>query len=298
MLKHFDITPSIDTITFRRNDAGIATEAALDGICVVRTSLPAGSIGSEGAVEAYRALSGVERAFRCAKSDLSVRPIHVRTEEHDRGHVFLCMLAYYVEWHMRRRLAPILFEDDDREDARAQRPSPVAKAGVSPGAKRKASTKRTRNGLPVHSFATLLDDLSTLTLNTVKAAGKNQDVTFEAPAKPTAVQKAALELLGVDAAVAGRLGRSMYTKIQVQSGGGPAKPQRFQRLAEIRGRQTPVNFRLKNSCERLIHAAAQIHAGCSKGCRWQVLGHRRSTPRKHPPDQVSRYVGIEANDKY
>ena len=208
VLKHFDITLGMETVTFRRNDARIAAEAALDGIYVVRTSLPAGSIGPEGAVEAYKALSGVERAFRCAKSDLRVRPIHVRTEEHVRGHVFLCMLAHHVEWHMRRRLAPILFEDHDREGARAQRPSPVAKAEVSPGAKLKAATRRTADGLPVHSFATLLDDLSTLTLNTVKVSGK-QDITFEASAKPTRVQKRALELLGVDATVAGGIARSM-----------------------------------------------------------------------------------------
>ena len=209
VLKHFDVTVGMDTMTFRRNEAGIAAEAALDGIYVVRTSLPAGSIGPEGAVEAYKALSGVERAFRCVKSDLRVRPVHVRTEGHVRGHVFLCMLAYHVEWHMRRRLAPILFGDGDREGARAQRPSPVAKAEVSPGARLKASTKRTRDGLPVHSFATLLDDLSSLTLNTVKVAGKRRDVTFEASAKPTAVQQRALELLGVDATVAGGTARGM-----------------------------------------------------------------------------------------
>ena len=208
VLKHFDITLAMDSMTFRRNDARIAAEAALDGICVVRTSLPAGSIGPEGAVEAYKALSGVERAFRCTKTDLRVRPIHVRTEEHVRGHVFLCMLAHHVEWHMRRRLAPILFEDHDREGARAQRPSPVAKAEVSPGAKLKAATRRTADGLPVHSFATLLDDLSTLTLNTVKVAGR-RDITFEASAKPTRVQKRALELLGVDATVAGGFATGM-----------------------------------------------------------------------------------------
>ena len=208
VLKHFDITLGMETMTFRRNGARIAAEAALDGIYVVRTSLPADSIGPEGAVEAYKALSGVERAFRCVKSDLRVRPIHVRTEEHVRGHVFLCMLAHHVEWHMRRRLAPILFEDDDREGARAQRSSPVAKAEVSPGAKLKAATKRTSDGLPVHSFATLLDDLSTLTLNTVKVAGK-QDITFETSAKPTKVQRRALELLGVDATVAGGVAHSM-----------------------------------------------------------------------------------------
>ena len=123
--------------------------------------------------------------------------------------MFLCMLAYHVKWHMRRRLAPILFGGDYREGARAQRSSPVAKAEVSPGAKRKAATKRNGDGLPVHSFATLLADLATLTLNTVRVAGGKRDVTFGASAKPTAVQKRTLELLGVDAAVAGGLARCM-----------------------------------------------------------------------------------------
>jgi hypothetical protein len=197
VLKHFDITPGMDSITFRRNDAGIAAEAALDGIYVVRTSLPAGSIGPEGAVEAYKALSGVERAFRCVKSDLRVRPIHVRTEEHVRGHVFLCMLAYHVEWHMRRRLAPILFQDDDREGAGAQRSSPVAKAEVSPAAKLKAASKRTADGLPVHSFATLLADLATLTLNRVHLKS-SPNSTFMMTARPTAVQRRAFEFLDLD----------------------------------------------------------------------------------------------------
>ena len=191
----------MDTMTFRRNEAGIATEAALDGIYVVRTSLPAGSIGQEDAVEAYKAFSGVERAFLCAKSDLRVRPIHVRTEEHVRGHVFLCMLAYCLEWHMRRQLAPILFGDDDREGARAQRSSPVAKAEVSPGAKLKVSTKRNGDDLPVHSFAMLLADLATLTLNRVHLKSP-PDSTFMMTARPTPVQRRAFELLDPDRDVA------------------------------------------------------------------------------------------------
>ena len=189
VLKRFDINPSMDTITFRRNDAGVAAEAALDGICVIRTSLPAGSIGPESAVEARKSLSGVERAFHHAESDPGVRPIHVRTEENVRGYVFLCMLAYHVEWHMRRRLVPNLFGDNDREGAKAQRPSPVTKVEVSPGAKLKAATKRTRDGFPVHSFATLLDDLSGVALIRVRLEKKGEGRTHgdddtDAPSGP------------------------------------------------------------------------------------------------------------------
>ena len=144
------------------------------------------------------------------------------------------MLAYHVEWHIRRRLAPILFQDDGREGARAQRSSPVAKAEVSPRANWKAATRRTADGLPVHSFATRLDNLSTLTLNAVKVTGKKRDVTFETSAKPTAVQSRALVPLGVDATVKGAVEHGMHTGIQVQSGGGPEKPQRFQGFAAIR----------------------------------------------------------------
>ena len=197
VLKHFDITVGEGSMTFRRNTAGIRAEAALDGIYVVRTNLPADAIGAEEAVEAYKNLSRVERGFRHMKTDLRVRPIHVRTEEHVRGHVFLCMLSHYVEWHMRRRLAPLLFQDDDPEGAKARRVSPVGKAEVSERAKRKADTKRTGDGYPVHSFRTLLDDLSTLTLNSILLPGTT-DITFETATKPMPVQAKALELLGVD----------------------------------------------------------------------------------------------------
>ena len=172
MLKHFDITVGDGTMTFRRNAARVAAEAALDGIYVVRTSLPANAIGAEGAVEAYKKLSTVERAFRAVKTDLRIRPLYVHTEEHVRGHVFLCMLSCYIEWHMRRSLAPLLFEDDDRPAAQAGRRTPVGKACVSPGAKMKADAKRTADGFPVHSFRTLLDDLSSVALNTVCSRAK------------------------------------------------------------------------------------------------------------------------------
>ena len=197
VLKHFDITVGEDSMTFRRNAAGIRAEAALDGIYVVRTNLPTDAIGAEEAVEAYKNLSRVERGFRHMKTDLRVRPIHVRTGEHVRGHVFLCMLSHYVEWHMRRRLAPLLFQDDDPEGARAQRSPPVGKAEVSDRAKRKADTLFTPEGFPVHGMTTLLADLGTLTLNEV-CLPSSPDHAFTMTAQPTPVQKRAFELLDLD----------------------------------------------------------------------------------------------------
>ncbi len=173
-----------------------AAEARLDGIYVIRTSLDAASLGAEAAMEAYKGLAGVERAFRNAKSDLRIRPVHVYSEDHVRAHVFMCMLALHVEWHMRRRLAPMLFEDDDREGARAQRSSPVEKAEVSESAKAKADTKRTPDGLPVHSFRTLLDDLSGMALNQLRLPGHGESLLSVVTA-PTPVQKRAFQLLGV-----------------------------------------------------------------------------------------------------
>ena len=165
--KHFDITATDDELSWTRRHERIAAEAQLDGIYVVRTSLAPEAIGSEAAVEAYKSLSRVEQSFRSIKDLLEVRPVFVYTPDHVRAHVFLCMLAHYVQWHMRQRLAPLLFEDDDRPAARAARNSPVEPATVSPRAKAKADTRRTPDGYPVHSFRTLLDDLATLTLNEV-----------------------------------------------------------------------------------------------------------------------------------
>ncbi|MDE0306734.1 MAG: IS1634 family transposase, partial [Albidovulum sp.] len=174
-------------------------EARLDGVYVVRTSLGADVASRDQAVERYKSLAAVERAFRTMKaSRLEVRPIFVYGEERVRAHVFLCMLAYYVEWHMRRKLAPLLFEDDDREGARARRKSPVGKAEISESAKAKARTRRTAGGLPAHSMDTLLADLATLTLNEVSLPGQ-PDSRFRMTAQPTKVQKEAFRLLGIDA---------------------------------------------------------------------------------------------------
>jgi hypothetical protein len=172
----------------------IEREAALDGVYVIRTNVPARHLDAEAAVAAYKSLSTVERAFRSYKTvDLEVRPIHHYAERRVRAHIFLCMLAYYVEWHMRRALAPILFDDHDRASARAERRSIVAPAQRSAAAKAKARTGRTEDGLPVHSFQTLLRDLATLTKNRVRVA----ESTFEQLARPTPVQERALELLEV-----------------------------------------------------------------------------------------------------
>jgi hypothetical protein len=198
--KHFTITVTDDDLTWTRNDDRIAAEARLDGIYIVRTSLPADAIAPAEAVDAYKALARIERAFRNLKTTrLEVRPIYVYSADHVRAHVFLCALACHVEWHLRRRLAPLLFEDDDPEGARARRTSPVQKARVSPGARQKAATKTTPDGTAVHSLRTLLDHLASLTLNRIALAG-NPDHVFTVAADPTPTQQRAFDLLGVEPA--------------------------------------------------------------------------------------------------
>ena len=195
--KHFDITVSDNHIAWQRNPVKIGAEAQLDGIYVISTSLDTDTVSAAEAVEAYKSLAQVERAFRSIKSHLDVRPVFVYRPDHVRAHVFLCMLAYYLQWHLRRRLAPLLFEDDDRPAARAMRQSPVEKAAVSGSAKAKSSTRKTPEGLPVHSFQTLLDDLATLTLNEVTLPG-NPDDAFPMVSQPTPLQAKAFELLEID----------------------------------------------------------------------------------------------------
>ena len=195
MAKHFIRTISDHDFTFARDTAGIEAEARLDGIYVLRTSLSADALDDAGTVRAYKSLARVERAFRSLKTvDIEVRPVFHWAEDRVRAHVFLCMLAYHLEWHMRQALAPILFDDHDRAGAQARQTSPVAKARVSDGARRKARTKRTDDGLPVHSFRSLLADLATLTRNQVRF-GKGHTVTMLAT--PTPVQERAFALLGV-----------------------------------------------------------------------------------------------------
>ena len=198
--KHFEITVTDDAITWSRRQERIAAEGRLDGVYVIRTSLGPEAIGPEAAVVAYKSLAQVERAFRVLKtSRLEIRPVHVYSEDHVRAHVFLCVLAFYVEWHLRRRLAPLLFEDDDREGAQAQRTSPVAVARVSESAKAKADTKLTSDGLPVHSFTTLLADLATLTLNEATVPS-NPDHHFPVFTQPTPLQSRAFKLLEINPA--------------------------------------------------------------------------------------------------
>ena len=196
--KHF--TWSIDddgVFSFRRDDASIAAEARLDGLYVIRTSLPESDLDGPGTVRAYKRLSSVERAFRSLKTvDLKVRPVYHRSEPRVRAHVFLCMLAWYVEWHMRQRLKPLLFDDEDAEGAAARRTSVVAPAKVSTSARAKAASKRNADGDPVHSFRTLIGDLATITRNTVapRLAGAEP---FQVTTRPTPLQKKALDHLGV-----------------------------------------------------------------------------------------------------
>jgi hypothetical protein len=196
MGKHFDLTITDTSLSYQRKAESIAGEAQLDGIYVIRTSVPTAMMSDAETVRAYKDLTFVERAFRCLKSvDLQIRPVHHWIEPRVRAHVFLCMIAYYVEWHLREAWAPILFHDHDRAAAEQQRPSPVIAAEISEAATRKLRARRTDTGLPVTSFSGLLQHLATLTLNTV-AAPQAPGATFTLSSKPTPLQAAALDLIG------------------------------------------------------------------------------------------------------
>ena len=194
MAKHFHCQFEENQFRFERVQSSIDRESELDGVYVIRTNVPPAQASSEDAVRYYKELSKVERAFRSLKSvDLKVRPIHHRLENRVRAHVLLCMLAYYVEWHMRRALAPMLFDDADPAAGDALRSSMVAPAKRSQQAQHKARTKRTTEGAPVHSFHTLLEDLRTIALNTVTLGA----TSFAMTTTPTPLQQQALDLLQV-----------------------------------------------------------------------------------------------------
>ena len=196
MAKHFDLEITEGAFGYRRKLEAIAREAALDGLYIVRTSLPESEFDAPGTVSAYKRLSQVDRAFRSFKTvDLKVRPIFHYTPDRVHAHVLLCMLAYYVEWHMRQALAPLLF-DDDRAGAEATRTSVVAPARVSPRAQDKAQRKRTAAGWPVHSFRTLPDDLATLVRNRIVPRLPGAE-PLDVLTRPTALQREAFRLLGV-----------------------------------------------------------------------------------------------------
>ncbi len=196
--KHFRLKITDDSFSYERRAERIAEEATLDGFYVVRTSVSATVLGSEETVACYKRLSNVERLFRCMKTvDLKVRPIFHRLEDRVRAHVFICMLAYYVEWEMRHLLCPILFEDDDKEAAERARSSIVARAERSDSAKAKIVEKRTADDFPVHSFQTLLSDLSTLA-KIYMCAKIEGSPTFVQYTTPTRLQERAFQLLGVE----------------------------------------------------------------------------------------------------
>ena len=197
MSKHFRLTIKEHSFRYERDLERIEQEAALDGLYVIRTSVPKTELSAEEAVRSYKRLSRVERAFRCLKTmDLKVRPIHHRLARRVRAHVLICMLAYYVEFHMRRALAPLLFEDHDKSMAERLRHSVVAPAQRSPKALRKTRTKRTDGGSPVHSFHTLLEDLASVAKNRIKPKELELD-PFVKITNPTPLQHEAFDLLGV-----------------------------------------------------------------------------------------------------
>jgi hypothetical protein len=197
MAKHFRLTIEEQRFLYERDEAKIAEEAALDGIYVLRTSVPAETLAAEQTVAAYKNLSKAERAFRSLKTvDLKIRPIYHHLADRVRAHVFLCLLAYYVEWHLRERLAPLLFEEEDPEGAARRRDSIVAPARRSERTEHKVSCRETEDGLPVHSFQSLLQNLATLCQNRVapKIPGAP---AFTRYTVPTPLQQRALDLLGV-----------------------------------------------------------------------------------------------------
>ena len=200
MAKHFELTITETSLSYARKTEAIQAEAALDGLYVVRTSLPATQLDANATVAAYKSLAHVERAFRSIKTiDLNVRPVFHYNESRVRAHVFLCMLAYYVEWHMRQRLKPMLFDDEQLDVASAARASAVLKATRSQHAKDKDASKTADDGLPLHSFRTLLKDLGTLAYN-VTHTQVSPDVKIVVTTRPTPLQTKAFELLALNPA--------------------------------------------------------------------------------------------------
>ena len=194
--KHFTIQITDASFSYARDQDSITAEAALDGIYVLRTSVEPSGLDSSEVVASYKALAQVERAFRAFNTDLDIRPIRHHTETRVRAHVFLRMLSYYITWHLQARLAPLLFTDDDTATAQAARRSPVAPAARSPRALAKAAAKRTEDGLPVHSFTSLLADLATICLNQIQPADPALP-GFRLVTTPTPLQRQILDLLGV-----------------------------------------------------------------------------------------------------
>jgi len=193
--KHFTIMIDDGVFSFSRKEESIHRESDLDGIYVIRTSEPAERISAEDTVRNYKRLEQVEMAIRCMKGvDLLVRPIHHRTVDHVRAHIFLCMLAYYVEYHMRKALAPLLFEDEELDERRERR-DPVKPAKPSASVKRKKTVRLTPDGFEIHSFQTLLAELATRSRNRCRVKSDTAGPTFYEITEPTPLQNRAFQLL-------------------------------------------------------------------------------------------------------
>jgi transposase len=195
--KHFSLTIADGVFGWTRREESIRRESQLDGIYVVRTSEPQRRCPAPDVVRRYKSLAQVERAFRSLKGmDLRIRPIHHHTEDHVRAHILLCMLAFYVEWHMRGDLAPLLFQDEELSQDRTRR-DPVAPAQCSASAQAKKMYRVTADGFPVHSFETLLQELATRCRNTCRIPAESSGATFQQLTQPTPLQSRAFQLLGL-----------------------------------------------------------------------------------------------------
>lgn len=193
MAKHFDLKITDTSFDHERHGERIAMEAALDGLYIIRTSVPAEQMDAAECVRRYKSLADVERAFRTLKGvDLKIRPIHHRLADRVRAHIFLCLLAYYVEWHMREAWRELLFADEDQQAKRMR--DPVAPAKRSPAADRKAASHELEDGTPAHSFATLLAELATLVRNTCVSPAADV-ATFDLVTRANRKQQHALDLL-------------------------------------------------------------------------------------------------------
>nr|WP_216851998.1 IS1634 family transposase [Microcystis aeruginosa] len=192
--KYYNLEITEEGFSYQRKLELIAQETALDGVYVLRTSLESTLMDAATTVKAYKSLSQVEEAFRCYKSiDLKVRPIYHYKGDRVKAHIFLCMLAYYVEWHLKQSLAPLLFEDEEIDDSSLN----VIKASRSESVQSKERKKRNQENFPVHSFRTLLEDLGTICLNTVECTIREGSYRFSKITRPTQLQQKALDLLGV-----------------------------------------------------------------------------------------------------
>ena len=195
MGKHFLLSIEENLLSFERDAKSIQREAYSDGIYIARTSEDPTMLSAEDTVRTYKSLGQVEQAFRCIKSlDLQVRPIRHRTEAHVRAHIFLCMLAYYVQWHMRKALSSVLFQDDELDAQRWTRDA-VAKAQSSQTVQAKKRTKRKPEGWPVHSFETLLKNLATRCRNTCRTGEGKTRIQFDQLTEPTPFQSHVFKLL-------------------------------------------------------------------------------------------------------